>query len=159
MNGGEMIATVLQNHGVPAIYTLCGGHISPILVAAKQKGIRIIDVRDEASEPDLARSMPFESIWEVRVGARNSVLMRGHADLESKEELCFSVVTAERSLELEAEDKQVRDQWVHALSSIIYYMGLMRKREAARAGGARATKRNSLTRAIAKGNSMREEKR
>ena len=49
MNGGEMIATVLQNHGVPSIYTLCGGHISPILVAAKQKGIRIIDVRDEAS--------------------------------------------------------------------------------------------------------------
>lgn len=49
MNGGEMIATVLQNHGVPAIYTLCGGHISPILVAAKALGIRIVDVRDEAS--------------------------------------------------------------------------------------------------------------
>ncbi|MCA9699540.1 MAG: thiamine pyrophosphate-binding protein, partial [Myxococcales bacterium] len=31
------------------LYTLCGGHISPILVAAKQRGIQIIDVRDEAS--------------------------------------------------------------------------------------------------------------
>ena len=31
------------------MFTLCGGHISPILVAAKAKGIRIIDVRNEAT--------------------------------------------------------------------------------------------------------------
>ena len=48
-HGGDRVAAVLQAHGVPAIYTLCGGHISPILSAAKGLGIRIVDVRDEAT--------------------------------------------------------------------------------------------------------------
>jgi acetolactate synthase-like protein len=49
MNGGEMIARVLERHGVRHLFTLCGGHISPVLVGAKGRGIRVIDVRDEAS--------------------------------------------------------------------------------------------------------------
>ncbi|MDO8418572.1 MAG: thiamine pyrophosphate-binding protein [Rubrivivax sp.] len=48
-HGGDRIAEALQAHGVPCIYTLCGGHISPILSAAKARGIRIVDVRDEAT--------------------------------------------------------------------------------------------------------------
>ncbi|WP_258182732.1 thiamine pyrophosphate-binding protein [Enhygromyxa salina] len=49
MDGGQIIASVLERQGVRQLYTLCGGHISPILVASKQLGIQIIDVRDEAS--------------------------------------------------------------------------------------------------------------
>ncbi len=45
--GGDQIADALVKHGVKFLYTLCGGHISPILTQAKAKGIRIIDVRDE----------------------------------------------------------------------------------------------------------------
>jgi acetolactate synthase-1/2/3 large subunit len=48
-NGGDIIASVLVKHGVQQLFTLCGGHISPILVSSKREGIRIIDVRDEAS--------------------------------------------------------------------------------------------------------------
>jgi len=48
-HGGDRIAEVLQAQGVPCLYTLCGGHISPILSAAKARGIRILDVRDEAT--------------------------------------------------------------------------------------------------------------
>jgi acetolactate synthase-1/2/3 large subunit len=48
-HGGDRIAQALQAHGVRYIYTLCGGHISPILSAAKARGVRIIDVRDEAT--------------------------------------------------------------------------------------------------------------
>ena len=48
-HGGDRVADVLLAHGVPCIYTLCGGHISPILSAAKARGIRIVDVRDEAT--------------------------------------------------------------------------------------------------------------
>ena len=48
-HGGDRIAEVLQAQGVPCIYTLCGGHISPILSAARSRGIRILDVRDEAT--------------------------------------------------------------------------------------------------------------
>ena len=49
MNGGEILARALQARGVPFLFTLCGGHISPILVACKQLGIRVIDTRDEAT--------------------------------------------------------------------------------------------------------------
>jgi acetolactate synthase-like protein len=49
MDGGEIIARVLTRQGVRQLYTLCGGHISPILVAAKRAGIAVVDVRDEAS--------------------------------------------------------------------------------------------------------------
>jgi acetolactate synthase-1/2/3 large subunit len=48
-HGGDRIAEVLQVHGVPCLYTLCGGHISPILSAAKARGLRIVDLRDEAT--------------------------------------------------------------------------------------------------------------
>ncbi|MCG8456112.1 MAG: thiamine pyrophosphate-binding protein, partial [Holophagales bacterium] len=49
MNGGERVAEVLVKQGVEQVFTLCGGHISPILVAAKERGIRVVDVRDEAT--------------------------------------------------------------------------------------------------------------
>jgi acetolactate synthase-1/2/3 large subunit len=47
VNGGSIIADVLQRQGVRFLFTLCGGHISPILVEAKRKGVRVVDVRDE----------------------------------------------------------------------------------------------------------------
>lgn len=49
MNGGDIVASVLEARGVRQLFTLCGGHISPILVGAKARGIHIVDVRDEAS--------------------------------------------------------------------------------------------------------------
>jgi acetolactate synthase-1/2/3 large subunit len=48
ISGGDIIASVLKNHGVAHLFTLCGGHISPILVGCKQAGIQVIDVRHEA---------------------------------------------------------------------------------------------------------------
>ena len=49
MNGGEIIARVLQRQGVKFLFTLCGGHISPIFVAAQKLGIRVIDTRHEVN--------------------------------------------------------------------------------------------------------------
>jgi len=48
MDGGELVARTLAAHGVAHLFTLCGGHISPILVGAKRRGIRVVDVRHEA---------------------------------------------------------------------------------------------------------------
>ena len=48
-HGGDIIAEVLARHGVTHLFTLCGGHISPILTGAASRGLRVIDVRDEAS--------------------------------------------------------------------------------------------------------------
>jgi len=57
MNGGERLAAVLAVHGVQVLFTLCGGHISPLLVAAKARGMRVIDVRDEAAAVFAADAM------------------------------------------------------------------------------------------------------
>ena len=48
-HGGDRVAAALEAQGVQRIFTLCGGHISPILTAAKARGMRIVDVRDEAT--------------------------------------------------------------------------------------------------------------
>lgn len=49
MHGGDRVAEVLKAQGVPFIFTLIGGHISPILTGCKAKGIRVIDVRHEVN--------------------------------------------------------------------------------------------------------------
>jgi acetolactate synthase-1/2/3 large subunit len=48
-DGGHIVAEQLQKRGIEHLFTLCGGHISPILVGAKHLGIKVVDVRDEAS--------------------------------------------------------------------------------------------------------------
>ncbi|MCU0929770.1 MAG: thiamine pyrophosphate-binding protein [Burkholderiaceae bacterium] len=48
-HGGDRVAEALVAHGVTHLYTLCGGHISPILAGAKARGVRVVDVRDEAT--------------------------------------------------------------------------------------------------------------
>jgi thiamine pyrophosphate-dependent acetolactate synthase large subunit-like protein len=49
MTGGDLIADVLVRQGVRFVFTLCGGHISPILVSAKARGLRVVDTRHEAT--------------------------------------------------------------------------------------------------------------
>lgn len=48
-HGGELVASVLKSHGVQNVFTLSGGHISPILVGAENVGIRVIDTRHEVT--------------------------------------------------------------------------------------------------------------
>ncbi len=48
-HGGDRIAEVLARHGATHLFTLCGGHISPILTGAHNRGLRVVDVRDEAN--------------------------------------------------------------------------------------------------------------
>lgn len=49
MNGGEIIARLLKHQGVKFLFTLSGGHISPIFVEAEKHGIRVIDTRHEVT--------------------------------------------------------------------------------------------------------------
>lgn len=48
-HGGELVGEVLKAHGVKYVFTLCGGHISPILVSCQNLGIRVIDTRHEVT--------------------------------------------------------------------------------------------------------------
>jgi acetolactate synthase-like protein len=57
MHGGSLVASVLLSHGIKSITTLSGGHISPILVACEQAGIRVVDTRHEANAAFCADGM------------------------------------------------------------------------------------------------------
>ncbi|MGE5185477.1 MAG: thiamine pyrophosphate-binding protein [Acidobacteriota bacterium] len=48
-HGGDIIGEVLARHGVTHLFALCGGHISPILTGAQERGIKVVDVRDEGN--------------------------------------------------------------------------------------------------------------
>ncbi len=47
--GGDIVARQIHQARITHLFTLCGGHISPILVSAQQYGIQVVDVRHEAS--------------------------------------------------------------------------------------------------------------
>ena len=47
--GGELVAATLKQHGVKFVFTLIGGHISPIIVACEKEGIRVVDTRHEVT--------------------------------------------------------------------------------------------------------------
>jgi acetolactate synthase-1/2/3 large subunit len=49
LHGGAIVARFLVERGMTSLFTLCGGHISPILVAAKSAGLRIVDMRHEVN--------------------------------------------------------------------------------------------------------------
>ena len=57
MDGGHIIGEFLQKHGIKYLFTLCGGHISPILVGAKDSGLTVIDTRHEANAVFAADAM------------------------------------------------------------------------------------------------------
>ncbi|MCE7736081.1 MAG: thiamine pyrophosphate-binding protein [Candidatus Heimdallarchaeota archaeon] len=48
-HGGDLVAEVLAEYGVKFLFTLCGGHISPILIASENRGIKVIDTRHEVT--------------------------------------------------------------------------------------------------------------
>ncbi|CAL1548616.1 unnamed protein product [Lymnaea stagnalis] len=48
-HGGELVAEVLKAHNIKHIFTLAGGHISPILVACEKIGVRVVDTRHEVT--------------------------------------------------------------------------------------------------------------
>src|SRR4030042_2689727 len=45
--GGHLVARMVNQEGVQDIFTLCGGHISPIYEGCTDEGIGVIDVRHE----------------------------------------------------------------------------------------------------------------
>jgi len=56
-HGGEIVAQTLKAHGISHIFTLTGGHISPILAAAEKLEIKVIDTRHEVSAVFAADAM------------------------------------------------------------------------------------------------------
>ncbi len=46
-HGGQLIAGSIRDEGIDVVFTLTGGHISPIYDGCRDAGIRVIDVRHE----------------------------------------------------------------------------------------------------------------
>ena len=49
MHAGFSVSSFFKHNNIDTVFTLCGGHISPILVGCEKEGIDIVQVRDEAS--------------------------------------------------------------------------------------------------------------
>lgn len=49
MHAGFTVSSFFKNNNIDTVFTLCGGHISPILVGCESEGINIVEVRDEVS--------------------------------------------------------------------------------------------------------------
>src|SRR4051812_21230755 len=48
-SGAELFVDCLRNLGIHDIFTLVGDHLNDVLLSAKRRGIRIIDMRHEAA--------------------------------------------------------------------------------------------------------------
>lgn len=99
-HGGDIVGEVLSRHGIDHVFTLCGGHISPILVGAKRRGIRIVDVRDEASAvfaaDAVARMTGIPGVAAVTAGpgVTNTLTAVKNAQLAQTPMLLFGGATA-----------------------------------------------------------------
>ena len=48
-HGGQLVAAALRTAGVDTLFTLCGGHILPLLDACPEAGLRVVDHRHEGA--------------------------------------------------------------------------------------------------------------
>jgi acetolactate synthase-1/2/3 large subunit len=55
-SAAALIARALKAQGVQRIFTLCGGHIMPVLMEAQAAGIALVDVRDERAAVYMAHA-------------------------------------------------------------------------------------------------------
>ncbi len=56
MIGADIVAAVLRPHGVTFVAALCGNGIDPVLFAARQAGLRVIDTHNEQTASYMAES-------------------------------------------------------------------------------------------------------
>jgi len=99
-HGGDRIAQVLERAGIDALFTLCGGHISPLLVGARDRGLRVIDGRDERSvvfAADAAarlRGGPAVAAVTAGPGVTNAVTALKNAQMAQSPIVLFGGATA-----------------------------------------------------------------
>ena len=99
-HGGDIIASVLSQRGIRSVFTLCGGHISPILVGAQEAGLRVIDCRDEKhavfAADAVARMTGLPGVAAVTAGpgVTNALTAVKNAQLAQSPVLLFGGATA-----------------------------------------------------------------
>jgi thiamine pyrophosphate-dependent acetolactate synthase large subunit-like protein len=100
MNGGKIIAQLLKEKGVKFMFTLCGGHVAPIYVEAEKAGIKVIDVRNEATAVFAADSVsrltaaPGIAVVTAGPGITNCITPLKNAQLAQSAVLVIAGATA-----------------------------------------------------------------
>ncbi len=100
MDGGTRVAEVLKNNGVEFVFTLVGGHVSPILVASKRAGIRVVDVRHEVNAAFAADAVarltgvPGVAVVTAGPGVTNTLTAIKNAQLAQSPLVLFGGATA-----------------------------------------------------------------
>ena len=54
MIGADLLVSILKNHGVTFVATLCGNGLNPFLVACQAAGVRLVDTRNEQAASYMA---------------------------------------------------------------------------------------------------------
>jgi len=99
-HGGSIIGNTLADAGVEYVFTLCGGHISPILTGAEDAGLRIVDVRDEATAAFAAdavarlRGTPGVCAVTAGPGVTNTITAVKNAQMAQSPMIIFGGATA-----------------------------------------------------------------
>jgi acetolactate synthase-like protein len=99
-HGGDILAAVLARWKIPCVFTLCGGHISPILVGAQDAGLRVIDCRDEKNAvfaaDAVARMTGLPGVAAVTAGpgVTNSITALKNAKMAQSPLVLFGGATA-----------------------------------------------------------------
>ncbi len=100
MHGGDRVAEILKAQGVRCVFTLCGGHVSPILTGARARGIRVIDTRHEATAVFAADAVarisgtPGVAVVTAGPGLTNSVTAVKNAQLAQSPLIIIGGATA-----------------------------------------------------------------
>ena len=100
MHGGEQVAAVLKANRVRCVFTLCGGHISPILTAARAQNIRVLDTRHEATAVFAADAMarltgvPGVAVVTAGPGLTNTITAVKNAQLAQSPVIVIGGATA-----------------------------------------------------------------
>ena len=64
----------------------------------------------------LSKSVKLDDILDVRPGKHTPVFKQSRNDkIATDEQCCFSIITQKRTLDLQARDRQQRDEWVDGL--------------------------------------------
>ncbi len=99
-HGGDVIAQVLARWNITTVFTLVGGHISPLLVGAKDAGLKVVDCRDERNAvfaaDAYARMSGLPGIAAVTAGpgVTNSLTALKNAQLAQSPVVLFGGATA-----------------------------------------------------------------
>lgn len=85
MSGGHIVARALAEAGVDVVFTLVSGHMTPIIDACVDRGIRLVDVRHEEAAAHMAHAharatgRPGVAIVSAGPGVTNTATAVAHA--------------------------------------------------------------------------------